>query len=161
MSSHEEKDQIAKSLGRIVSGIGILTTEYQREPGAMLVSWFQQTSFDPPLISLALKKERVVAEMIETSKKFVLNVLHTGQKNMLVHFGKGFDRGEDPFKGIATHKQKTGISILKEALCFLECELQNIYPTGDHQLFIGKVIHAGMEEEGPPMVHVRRNGLNY
>ena len=161
MSGSNSKEQISKSLGRIVSGVGILTTSGKGGEGAMLASWFQQASFEPPMITVAIKKGRPVSEILQSSKKFVLNILHTGQKNMIAHFGKGFELGQDPFKGITTEKHKTGIPILKEALCFIECELKEVYPTGDHQVYVGHVVHAGSEEEGSPMVHLRRNGFNY
>lgn len=127
----------------------------------MLSSWFQQTSFDPPMISVAIKKGRPVGEMISSARKFVLNLLHTGQKSMLVHFGKGFEIGQNPFEGIAVGKTPEGLPCLKEALCFLECELREVVSSGDHQIYLGEVIHAGMHEEGAPMVHLRRNGFNY
>jgi len=154
-------DHIGKGLGRIVSGVGILTTFDKNQAGAMLASWFQQASFTPPMISVAIKKGRPVSELVTHSKKFVLNLLHTGQKNMLAHFGKGFEPGQDPFKGIAIEKKKTGIPVLKEALCFLECELREVFIAGDHQIFLGEVVNAGSEEDGSPMVHLRRNGFNY
>jgi flavin reductase (DIM6/NTAB) family NADH-FMN oxidoreductase RutF len=161
MTEKNTKEQISRSLGRVVSGIGILTTFHKNESGAMLASWFQQAGFEPPMISVAIKNGRPISELIQSSKKFVLNILHTGQKNMLAHFGKGFDSGEDPFKGVAIEKHKTGIPILKESLCFLECELKQVYPSSDHQIYLGEVINGGIEEEGSPMVHVRRNGFNY
>lgn len=156
-----KKEKIGKSLGRIPSGIAILTTKSEAGPTAMLSSWFQQVSFEPALVSVAIKSGRHVGEAIKKSRKFVLNILHTGQKNFLAHFGKGFEPGQDPFVGIAFETQDTGIAILKEALCFLECELQETLLTGDHEIFIGKVINGGIEEEGQPMVHLRRNGFNY
>src|SRR5262249_13159819 len=120
------KEQIGKGLGRIVSGVGILTVLHKDQPGAMLVSWFQQASFDPPMITLALKGGRPVSELLKGSGKFVLNVLHTGQKSILAHFGKGFEPGQNPFKGVSVVKKELGIPILKEALCYLECELRNV-----------------------------------
>jgi len=161
MIQENVNDHIGKGLGRIVSGVGIITTLDKDQPGAMLASWFQQASFSPPMISVAIKKGRMVSEIVKSSKKFVLNLLHTGQKNMLAHFGKGFEPGEDPFKGVATEKLKTGVPVLKEALCFLECELRDVVTAGDHQIFLGEVVYAGTEEEGSPMVHLRRNGFNY
>ncbi len=155
------KEKIGKSLGRIPSGIAILTTQEGNEQAAMLCSWFQQVSFEPPLISVAIKKGRGVGELIQKSKKFVLNILHTGQKNMLAHFGKGFEPGQDPFVGIQTETFESGIPVLKESLCFLECELYEVFSVGDHQLYIGEIICGDMEEEGQPMVHLRRNGFNY
>lgn len=157
----EIKGQISKSLGRIVSGIGILTAQHKNELSAMVASWFQQASFNPPMISLAIKEERVTGRIIRSSGHFVLNILYTGQKDLVVHFAKGIEEGEDPFKGIAIKKYQTGVPVLKEALCFLECELRNVYPSGDHQIFLGEVINAGSQEEGSPMVHLRRSGFNY
>jgi len=161
MSENGVKDKIGKSLGRIPSGVAILTTSFEDKPSAMLASWFQQAGFEPPMVSVAVKKGRAVEEVIQSSEQFVLNILHTGQKDMLGHFGKGFAPGEDPFQGIATEKQQTGVPILKNALCFLECKLRHVYESGDHHLFIGEIINAGNEEEGQPMVHLRRNGFNY
>ena len=159
--SEDLKDKIGHSLGRVVSGVAVLTTQQGEQPAAMLASWYQQASFEPPLISVAIKRGRPVGEILQTSKKFVLSILHTGQKDMLGHFGKGFEPGQNPFQGIKTEKQKTGIPILKNCLCYLECELRATYDTGDHQIYIGEIINAGSEEEGQPMVHVRRSGFNY
>jgi len=161
MRDKQSKEVVGKSLGRLVSGVGILTTLHKDQPGAMLSSWFQQASFDPPMITVAVKIGRPFSELMRGSGKFVLNILHTGQKNILAHFGKGFEPGQNPFKGIATKTQTTGVPILKEALCFLECELRNVYPTGDHYLYVGEVVGGGTEEEGAPMVHIRRSGFNY
>ena len=161
MAGDELKEKIGKSLGRIPSGVAVLTTFHEDRPGAMLASWFQQAAFEPPMVSVAIKKGRPVEEVLQSAEHFVLNILHTGQKDMLAHFGKGFGPGEDPFHGIAVEKLKTGIPILKHSLCFLECRLRHVYESGDHHLFIGEIIHAGAEEDGQPMVHVRRNGFNY
>lgn len=161
MSENGLKENIGKSLGRIPSGVGILSTKHNGHNGAMLASWIQQVSFEPPMITVAIKKGRPVAEYLMGSKKFALSLLHTGQKDMLAHFGKGFEPGEEPFDGIDTETQVTGALILKHSLCFMECELMNQMDAGDHQVFLGKIVNGGMEEEGQPMVHVRRSGFNY
>src|SRR5262245_4141735 len=111
MSDDPLKDKIGRGLGRIPSGVAILTTKNGGDTGAMLASWFQQAAFDPPLVSVAIKKGRPVGTVLASSKKFVLNILHTGQKDMLVHFGKGFEPGENPFKGVATETHQTGLPV--------------------------------------------------
>lgn len=102
-----------------------------------------------------------MAEMLQSTKKFALSVLHTGQRDMLAHFGKGFEPGENPFQGIKTDSLPSGIPVLKHCLCFLECTVRQTYDAGDHQIFFGEVVNSGNEEEGQPMVHLRRNGFNY
>jgi flavin reductase len=118
-------------------------------------------SFEPPMVVIAMKKGRSAEGVLRASEKFVLNILHTNQKDMMAHFGKGFKAGENPFAGIEIKSGKTGVPVLKCSLCFLECQVRYIYEAGDHHLFLGEVIEAGMKEEGQPMVHVRRNGFNY
>ncbi len=161
MSDLKRQEKIGHALGRIASGVAVLTTQDKDMPGAMLVSWYQQVSFEPPMIAFALKRGRPVAEMIQHGKKLALNILHTGQKDMVAHFGRGFEPGQDPFAGIKTERQALGVPILKNSLCFLECELRHQYDAGDHLLFVAEVVHAGSEEEGQPMVHLRRNGFYY
>lgn len=155
------KEKIGKALGRIPSGLAILTTQQNENKGAMLASWFQQCSFEPPMVSVAMKKGRAAEGVLQAAQKFVLNILHTNQKDMLAHFGKGFKPGQDPFVGVETETQVTGLPILKTCLCFLECQVKQIYEAGDHQIVLGEIVNAGAEEEGQPMVHLRRNGFNY
>lgn len=161
MSDSTKQEMIGKSLGRIPSGVAILTTQHGKDRGAMLASWFQQCSFDPPMVSVAMKKGRSAETVLEASEKFVLNILHTNQKDVLAHFGKGFSPGEDPFAGVETETAQTGLPVLKHSLCFLECQVRHIYEAGDHRLFVGEILNGGMEEDGAPMVHLRRNGFNY
>jgi flavin reductase (DIM6/NTAB) family NADH-FMN oxidoreductase RutF len=161
MSETTLKDKIGHALGRIPSGVAVLTTRDKGMDGAMLASWYQQVSFAPPMVSFAVKRGRPVVEMIQNSKKLALNLLHTGQKDMLGHFGRGFEPGQDPFVGLKTETQSLGVPILKNCLGFLECELRHQYDAGDHLLFVAEVVNAGAEEEGQPMVHLRRNGFNY
>ncbi len=161
MSETEIRERIGKSLSRIVSGVAILTCQQENERSAMLASWFQQCSFDPPMVMVAMKKGRSVEDNLKSSGKFVLNILHTGQKDMLAHFGRGFKPGENPFQGIEIETGSTGLPVLKHSLCFLECQIRHHYDAGDHQIFVGEVVHAGSEEEGQPMVHLRRSGFHY
>jgi flavin reductase (DIM6/NTAB) family NADH-FMN oxidoreductase RutF len=141
--------------------VAILTTRQGETKGAMLASWFQQCSFEPPMVTVAMKKGRAAEEVLKASEKFALSILHTGQKDMLAHFGKGFKPGEDPFAGIATMTRSSGLPILKNCLCFLECQVRHCYEAGDHQIFVGEILNGGLQEEGQPMVHLRRNGFNY
>lgn len=156
-----QKDQIGRALGRIPSGVAVLSARQGSQNFAMLASWFQQVGFEPPMICVAIKQDRPVAQALQNSEKFALNLLHTGQKDMMAHFGKGFEPGQDPFQGLETETQQLGLPLLKHSLCFLECQLKHVYEAGDHSLFVGEVLNAGTEEEGQPVVHLRRNGFHY
>ncbi|MBC8108463.1 MAG: hypothetical protein H7Z14_17895, partial [Anaerolineae bacterium] len=46
----EQKLPIGKALGRIPSGVFVLTAAHAGERMAMLASWVQQAAFEPPAI---------------------------------------------------------------------------------------------------------------
>src|SRR3954468_23702884 len=97
-TSHREA--IGAALGRIPSGCAILTVQHRGQSTGVLVSWFQQASFEPPAISVALRKGRPAAELVERSGRFLLNLVGSDSTPMFRHFGRGFSLDEDAFAGL-------------------------------------------------------------
>src|SRR3954463_6664775 len=97
----EVQKSLAAALGRIPSGLFILTVRRGTDETGMLASWVQQCSFEPPRVSVAVNKERYVLDWLKEGTPFTVNVLAEGQSHFLKHFGKGFGPGEPAFHGIA------------------------------------------------------------
>lgn len=154
-------DDIGSSLGKIPSGVGILTSKNGAEESAMLASWFQQAAFDPPMITVAVNKERPIQTLIETSKKFCVNVLHTNQKDLFSHFARGFEPGVNPFDGVTIERRATDCAVITDAMNYLDCELVGSVDAGDHIVYLGRVVDAGVLNDGKSMVHTRSNGFRY
>ncbi|MCP5467639.1 MAG: flavin reductase family protein [Deltaproteobacteria bacterium] len=157
----ERKENIGKALGRVVSGIAILTAQEGVEKEAILASWFQQVSFEPPMLSVAVKKDRPIQKVIDETKKFALNILCNDQKEVLAHFGKGFKPGINPFEGIEVEEHSLGLPLLKESHVYLVLEVKNKVSAGDHDLYLVEAVDGDLKEKGEPMVHVRRSGFHY
>jgi len=156
-----DQEVIGSALGKIPSGVGVLTAKSGEQESAMLASWFQQAAFEPPMVSIAVNKTRPIASLITDSKAFCLSLFHTNQKELFGHFARGFKPGEDPFDGIALERKTTGSAVLAKAMAYLDCELVSVTDAGDHTLFVGKIVEAGILDEGNAMVHTRKNGFNY
>ncbi len=149
------------ALGRIPSGLFVLTFRQNKEESAMLASWVQQCSFQPPLVSIAIRSDRPVLEWLADGAVIMIHVLGEGQKELLSHFGKGFAPGEPPFTGIAIERSAHKPSLLVDAHAVLEVRVQDQFSAGDHTLVIGKVESGTIMHEGRPGVHVRRSGIHY
>src|SRR5437868_5578486 len=54
----EVKQSIGKALGKVPSGVYILTATHAGESSALLVSWVQQAAFAPPSLTIAMARER-------------------------------------------------------------------------------------------------------
>ena len=102
MTTHEADGakSLAAALGRIPSGLFILTARHEGRETGMLASWVQQCSFDPPQVSVALHKGRTLVEWLTEGADFTLNILPEGGKALVAHFGKGFELDQPAFEGL-------------------------------------------------------------
>ena len=159
--TESELSDVALALGRVPSGLFVLTARDGHRETGMLVSWVQQCSFEPPLVSFALKRGRWVAAWLTAGAPLFVNVLDDTQTDMIVHFGRGFALGEPAFEGLEVERGSEGGPVLAEALACLECRVVTRCTAGDHELLIAEVVRGRMLNEGQPMVHVRKSGLHY
>jgi flavin reductase (DIM6/NTAB) family NADH-FMN oxidoreductase RutF len=127
----------------------------------MLASWVQQCSFQPPLITVAIKRGREVLSWLTVGSTFILNILDASQTDMIVHFGRGFALNEPAFAGLEIDRPEGGAPVLSEALAYLECRVTGSCPAGDHDLLIAQVVRGRVLGEGQPMVHIRKSGIHY
>jgi flavin reductase (DIM6/NTAB) family NADH-FMN oxidoreductase RutF len=148
-------------LGRLPSGLYVLTVRHNGEETGMLASWVMQAGFDPPMVTVAVRRDRYVANWLSEHSPFVLNVLAEQQKGMLSHFGRGFAPGEPAFEGLVIRRTESGLPWIAGALGHLECSPVNHLDSGDHRIFLAEVIAGDLQTEESPMVHVRKSGLRY
>ena len=64
----KNKKQVGKALGRVASGLYVVTTKFEDKEDAVLASWVNQCSFDPPAVTIALGTLRSARLLVETSK---------------------------------------------------------------------------------------------
>jgi flavin reductase (DIM6/NTAB) family NADH-FMN oxidoreductase RutF len=90
--------------------------------------------------------------MIETSGVFTVSFLEKSQTDIAELFfkpqaGTGARFGEiDYYLG-----EQSGCPILTSALGFVECEVRGKLEGGDHSVFLGEVVGAGVHREGDPL----------
>ena len=158
-------DQIGPVLGRIPSGVFILTIRNaQGQETGMLASWVQQASFDPPHVTVAVNNKRYLNSWFEPGAYAVLNIVGESQKKLLGHFGKGFEPDEDAFQGLQIDRSPQNNPLLRESLGWLEGAVVSNLEAGDHTLYLLKLDAAGQGQHPGgenPFVHIRKNGMNY
>lgn len=157
----DPSESLAAALGRIPSGLFVLTVRNGDDETGMLASWVQQCSFDPPQVSVAVNKAREVLEYLPDGAVFVLNVIPEGGKSLVAHFGKGFARGEPAFEGLKVIRERETPPVLAASHAYLVCRVMNRVDAGDHMLVIARVTAGAVLHDGKPTVHLRKNGLRY
>jgi len=157
----EERKQLAAALGRVASGVFVLTVRHARAETGMLASWVQQCAFEPPHVSVAIKRTRPIIDWLKPVASFILNVVEREQKNMISHFGHGFPLGEPAFDGIQIERHTDGSPVLATAHAFLHCIVRIRVNVGEHELFLAEVVGGRVLHDGHPMIHVRKSGAHY
>lgn len=158
----ESSGPIGEALGRLPSGIFILTTGIGGRTTGMLASWVQQAGFEPPSLTVAVRKDRYTADWIARAGRFTLNQVAAGQKALLKHFGRGFGPDEPAFEGVAVLDPRDDGPILADALGYLVAEVAGSIDGGDHRVYLGRVVEGRrLDHEAEPMVHIRKSGTHY
>ena len=159
-----ELTRLGQALGRVPSGLYILTVRHDGKSTGMLASWVQQAGFDPPMVTVAVNADRFVGDWIERSGRFALNQIATGSKALIRHFGRGFAADAPAFEGLAPPDEEMarGGPILEGAMAFLDAEVVGRLAGGDHHVFLARIVAGGvLHPEAEPLVHVRANGFHY
>jgi flavin reductase (DIM6/NTAB) family NADH-FMN oxidoreductase RutF len=160
-SDGERTKALAAAVGRSPSGLFVVTARNGRAETGMLASWVQQCSFDPPQVSVAVRRDREVIAWLTPGAPLTVNILDATQTDMIVHFGRGFPLGAPAFEGLDVERPDGAPPVLSDALAYLDCRVAERLPAGDHDLFIARVVGGRVLSEGQPMVHVRKSGLHY
>ncbi len=149
---------LEKALGRISSGLYIITAQKGDLTSAMLASWVSQASFTPLGLTIAVAKDRAIESLMQVGDRFVLNVLEEGNHlHLMKHFLKRFSPGADRFAGIKTQTAENGSPILTDALAYLECTVTTRMETSDHWI-VYSTVDAGRvsKPEALTAVHHRK-----
>ena len=111
---------------------------------AATVNWVTQASFEPPLVVVGVKADSSAHEVIKEAGAFALNVLGKGQQQKAFTFFKPAQVEGSTVSGDAFRTGTTGAPLLQSTPAFFECRLIDTVERGDHSLFVGEVVDAGV-----------------
>jgi len=154
-------DGIATALGRIPSGLFVISWRDDGGDRTMLASWVMQAGFSPAAVSVAVAPTRDLLAAVDRGIPFVVNILGESQRGLLSRFGKPSNPGEDPFAGLETVRAGGGGAALTAAAGWIECRGTGRAAAGDHVVVVAEVVGGDSGSAGQPLVHVRKNGLRY
>lgn len=152
-----------KALGRISTGLYIITAQRGDIKSAMLASWVSQASFQPLGLTIAVAKDRAIESLMQVGDLFVLNVLEEGNyQGLMKHFLKRFKPGDDRFAGVKTQPATNGSPILTDALAYLECQVASRMECSDHWIVYATVDTGRVSKsDALTAVHHRKVGNYY
>lgn len=108
-----------------------------------VIDWHMPVSIHPMKYSISVKNDHAIKDMISKAGNFVVNFMDVKQENIVLSCEEHNGLFVDVF-------EKTGINKagsdyiesprIKEAKAVLECEVEQELESGDHTIFIGRVV---------------------
>jgi flavin reductase (DIM6/NTAB) family NADH-FMN oxidoreductase RutF len=106
-------------------------------------------SMNPPMVVIGIAPKRYSHQLIEETKEFVVNIPTMGIVKETLFCGRRSGRMYDKFKEARLTPLPAKMvqpPIIKESVAHLECKLHQQVTTGDHTLFVGRVLTAYTDE---------------
>lgn len=109
------------------------------------ISWCTQVSGDPPMLAIALKRNRYSLDCIQAREDFVVAFPAASQVELTRLCGTASGREADKLaeSRAPTHVAKQIDNVLfDEAAANFECRKVREFATGDHVVVVGEVVQA-------------------
>ena len=142
-----EPQQMRAALGRFVTGITVVTCcDAQGGWLGLTVNSFNALSLQPPLVLWSLRHASASLGAFMASPRFAVNVLAAHQSALSHRFATA---GDNKFVPDFWHLGICGAPVLSGCAAVFECQTLSHQPSGDHQLFIGRVLACRQTDQAP------------
>jgi flavin reductase (DIM6/NTAB) family NADH-FMN oxidoreductase RutF len=149
-------DDFKAALGSWAAGVTVVTTRLGDLVYGITVSSFSSLSLDPTLILVCLADSNRLPRMIEETRHFAVSILAEGQDAISNWFAVSGREPVPHFEDFGTIEMHTGSPIIDGAIAHIDCELEQVYPGGDHTIIIGRVVGAAADPTKQPLIYYRR-----
>ena len=147
---HFSSQAFRKALGMFATGVTVVTA--RQGDGSLVgltVSSFNSVSLAPPLVLWSLSRSASRAPAFQACSHYAINVLSAAQVELARHFAS-----RNPAWADVPHRLgETGAPVLSECLASFECVNRNVYTEGDHDIFVGEVLHCARHRSGNPLLY--------
>ncbi|MBP7705024.1 MAG: flavin reductase family protein [Caulobacter sp.] len=140
------------AFGCFTTGVTVVTTLMGETRTGFTANSFTSVSLEPPLALISIGHNASCLPALESSGKFVVNVLHVDQEAV----ARQFTRKEgDRFEGLETETWRTGVPVLAGCMANFECETHHSFDAGDHRVFVGRILRVSHDANHEPLVFLR------
>jgi len=145
------------TLSNWAAGVTVVTSCYENIKHGMTVNAFNSVSLNPLLILICINQETHIHHLIKKSGYFAVNLLGSNQVEWGKLFAGFYPEIENRFEGVKYRTESTGAPILPNVLAWLDCELEQAVPGGDHTIFLGRVLSFDYDDTLSPLIYTQRS----
>jgi len=142
----------------------VFVLSYDRKnnrPSGMVCGWSTICSSDPNMMAVCLWKKGYTHKLIQDTKEFVVAIPNLSMEEAIHVFGENHGDKIDKFElsKVKTSEAKyVKVPLLSDATMNFECKLEKEVDSGDHIIFIGKVMASWMNEDKKVLINMGKKG---
>jgi 3,4-dihydroxy-2-butanone 4-phosphate synthase len=142
-------------MGHFATGVTVVTARGEGgAPVGTTANAISSVSLDPPLLLACLARSSETLAAVRAEGRFGVNILAAEQRDHSDRFAKKGDAVAS--HEVEFHDHDLGVPVLPGALATIACEVESIYPAGDHEIVVGLAHHLEHREPGAkPLVFYR------
>ena len=149
-------DALRMVMGLFPTGVTVVTTGRGEGTEGMTANAVISVSLEPLLFLVSVHKVARLNRRIKEEGYYAVNFLAVDQEGLSRLFSSPErSSGLSAANSLAGGHGRTGAPLAAGALAAIECELEAVYPGGDHELFLGRVVtvNVGDTRKGPLIFH--------
>ena len=119
-------------------------------PNIITLAWVGVVCSEPPMVGIAIRKNRFSFDIIKESKEFVVNVPSGALLKATDFCGTTSGKDTDKFaeaKLTPVKGTKVNAPLIAECPVNLECVVRHMPDLGSHTLFIGEIVATHIDSE--------------
>lgn len=139
-------------LGHFPTGVSVVTAIDDGQPVGMAIGSFFSVSLDPPLVGFCAGRGSSTWPRLRSAGTFCVNILADDQEEVSRVFAS---KDDDKFAGMGWDRSPLGSPRIGGALAWIDCRLEAVHESGDHDIVVGAVHELEVAREADPLVFFR------
>lgn len=138
-------------LGGFCTGVTVVASVVGGTPVGFTCQSFGALSLSPPLVMLCPAASSTTWPLIRAAGAAVISILAADQEDLSRRFAVS---GGDKFADVRWEPSPSGLPILDGALGWVDCEIEDEHPAGDHTIAVCRVRALSVNPQvGPLLFH--------
>jgi flavin reductase (DIM6/NTAB) family NADH-FMN oxidoreductase RutF len=146
-------DALRRAARRFATGVTIVAVRQGTDAHALTANSFVTLSLNPALVGVSVKADGRLRRIADEVRSFGVSVLNGGQGDYARHYARRERTGEASHLGLLTLDTPARVPIVPNCVAYFVCDLQAVYPIGDHDLMVGAVLMSEVADpDQPPLI---------
>lgn len=160
MSSHLEPvdpDHYRKAIGRLATGVSIVTTRVGQIDHAMTINSLTSVSLEPVLMLISVEREARFYDAVMEAGQWAVSLLTADAQPTAAWLATRGRPLHGQLERVPHHRGPvTDLALMDDALAEFECRTTSTLEAGDHTLVVGEVVSMSIgDDPGDALTYYR------